>query len=406
MVTTMSAFGLSGSVALIFNAMALSSSPATFPISSTGVASGTSTGRSIVTDLVTSEPSRLDVSVAVAVTFRLKSVVMVSGTKSLRLSNAPPSRLVWEIVHEPSRLSVPALRLAPAGIPETVIDNVSEPSVSVKFDVMPKSNVVVVPSSTPAPRATLIVGASATATILDVALSPAEPPSVVVAEADRSIVPFQLAGGVSSMVPSWVAGSRVSEPVTSTVKLSVPTVRVAPSGKPDKVTAFTDSAPLKPSAMFALRFMVMDPSSVPSVVVRVTTGASAAGAILDVALSPAEPPSVVVAEADRSIVPFQLAGGVSSMVPSWVAGSRVSEPVTSTVKLSVPTVRVAPSGKPDKVTAFTDSAPLKPSAMFALRFMVMDPSSVPSVVVRVTTGASAVAPTLTVTALLTVALPP
>ena len=165
-------------------------------------------------------------SVAVAVTVRVKSLLLSLGGVMLRPDNCAEVR-----VQLPSPLSVPADRVAPVGTPEmTMAPRLSEPSVSLR--AADRLNEIAV-SSLPEAAATLNVGVSATGLTVTLrvwTLSAVEPASVAVAVTVRVKSLLLSLGGVM-LRPDNCAEVRVQLPSP----LSVPADRVAPVGMPEMV---------------------------------------------------------------------------------------------------------------------------------------------------------------------------
>ncbi len=273
---------------------------------------------------------------------------MESGIEPLKLaggSRVRPESWSAVSVQVPSRLSVPALSVAPLGRPETVTARLSEPSVSAS--AAERSSAIAL-SSLPVALSASSEGASATAATVTeklavVVAASALLASVEVAEISRAIVPLKSAGGLRARPESW---SAVSVQVPS--RLSVPALSVAPFGRPEMVTARLSEPSVSASA--ADRSSAIALSSLPAALPALSEGASATAATMTeklavVATVSPLPISVEVAEMLSGMVPLKFAGGMRARPASW---SAVRLQVPS--RLSVPALRLAPPGKPAMVT--------------------------------------------------------
>ena len=113
--------------------------------------------------------SPFEASVAVAVTVRVKSVVLLGGEVIVRPLVSAPIR-----VQVPSPLSVPAESAPPNGTPAMVIERLSEPSRSVSAAVMLRA---IGSPGGPIASCTVRVGASAAASIVTETVALAVRPS-------------------------------------------------------------------------------------------------------------------------------------------------------------------------------------------------------------------------------------
>ena len=243
--------------------MAVSSSPAAATTSSVGASATAFTVTSSVFDTsAVSVPS-----VVVAVTVSWKSTSELAAGVTVR-----PSSWSGDRVQVPSPLSVPADRLAPAGTPEIVTLRTSEPSWSVRPEVIFSAMAV---SSSPAAAATSSVGASASGAtdtnIEPVVVAWVTAPvsgsvSVEVTATVRVKSASESSAGVTVRPSNWSA-DRVQVPSS----FFVPADRVAPSGTPEIVTLRTSEESVSAASIAS----GIAWSSVPAASETVKVGASA-----------------------------------------------------------------------------------------------------------------------------------
>ncbi len=373
---------------LISRSMAVSSFPeagvtARVGVSATGV---TSTLRFWLVDAV-SVPS-----VEVAVTVKSKSPLKSAGGVMVR-----PVSSAGVNVTVPSGFTVPADRVAPAGISEMVTDSTS--SLSVRFDAISSAIGL---SSLPAAGVTARVGVSATgatSTFRFWLVDAVSAPSVEVAVTVRSKSPLKSAGGVM-VRPVSSAGVKVTVPSGFTV----PAERVAPAGISEMVTDSTSSLSVRFDAISSAIGLSSSPDA--GVTARVGVSATGITSIFSVSeICAVSVPSVEVAVTVRSKSPLKSVGGVM-VRPVSSAGVKVTVPSGFTV----PAERVAPAGMSEMVTDSTSSLSLRFEAISSaigvsslpaagvtarvgvsatgvtstLRFWLVDAVSVPSVEVAVT----------------------
>ena len=171
--------------------------------------------------------SPLEVSVVVTEIPKVKSALGSSAGVTDKPSESPASR-----VQVPSPLSVPALKFAPVGTSLMVMDMVSEPSVStcvtsISSAMAVSSSPVASDVSIVAPSAS-VSGSTTVTVVVTVFVSPSS--SVAVALTVKSKSPEPAGTSISRSATSPASSVQVPSP------LSVPAVKVAPSGRPETVT--------------------------------------------------------------------------------------------------------------------------------------------------------------------------
>ena len=299
-------------------------------------------------------------------------------------------------VTEPSGLTVPALRFAPAGMSETVTESVSDPSVSVSAGVMSSAMAV---SSVPDAALTVRVGASAspvteTASVsVTVAVSP-DSVSVVVTATARVKFASLSAGGVIAR-PVSSAGVSVTDPSGFTV----PALSVAPVGMSETVMLAVSLLSTSVTEMESAMAVSSVPLAalVPSVASAAVPVTVTPRVVVVVAVSPVD--SVDVAATDNVKSAVLSVGGVIVRPVSCVGVS-----VTDPSGFTVPVDKVAPAGMSETVTVRVSEPSMSVSAEVMSRAIAV--SSVPEAVFTVRVGASASPVTETASVSLTVAVSP
>ena len=201
--------------------MAVSSDPAASAVATVAASATpvTDTGRVAVVVAV-SEPS-----VLVAVTVRSKSSLLFAGGVMVRLASCAGVSVATPSVTVTASPS--AVRIAPSGMPLISTDRVSDPSVSVRAELISSAMAV---SSDPLAASTESVGVSATASTVTSSVSVTvlvSPPSPsVVVTATESVKSASLSAAGVIVRPSSSAGVRVTDPSS----LTVPADRVAQLG--------------------------------------------------------------------------------------------------------------------------------------------------------------------------------
>ncbi len=185
-------------------------------------------------------------SVEVAVTVSVKSVSSSAGGVMVRAERS--QSLISTSVPSPLNRLTPSVRIAPAGTPLSITVNASEPSVSVAPTVM--GGIVIGVSSSPLASPPLIVGKSATASIVAVSVVVVEPVSpsslAKLVTTVRDISPSLSAGGktyIGGRLPPGAATVALP-PVTSTSLPGAvpPTKKRVPGGNPEISISVTCSS--------------------------------------------------------------------------------------------------------------------------------------------------------------------
>ena len=243
--------------------------------------------------------------------------------------------------YAPSPKDTPLLRLAPAGKPVMVIDNVSD--VSISFNMLSIDSRTVCPTSPDAsPAATFGVSATAFTTtanvVVAVLVAPVED-SRDVAEIVRSKSTSESAGGVI-VKPLNCSGVSVQEPSL----LGSPADSSAPTGTLEMVTLRVSEPSVSVSAASMLSAIAA--SSSPSAADTLNSGVSAVSSpsVVNVCVTDALSPSFSVAVAVTS----------KSKSGSTPSGTLMVKPSNCSVVsvqvpslLSVPADNDTPSGNPD-----------------------------------------------------------
>ncbi len=202
----------------------------------------------------------------------------------------------------PSGFTVPADKVAPAGMSLIVSNRTSDETV--RAELISRSMAV---SSFPEPGVTERVGASATGLTLTFKVSDRDAvsvPSVAVTSTERSNDPLKFDGGVM-VRPVSSAPVRETEPFGFTV----PAESVAPVGMSLMTAVRVSSASLRPAPMLR----AIGVSSLPDTGVTARVGVSAIGATSTFrfrVVDAVSVPSVEVAVTVRSKSPLKSAGGV------------------------------------------------------------------------------------------------